>query len=144
MRSLQKSMVAALALAACSCPSFVLAGGASSSDAPVEEPSAQSASHEVGMRVYLDPETGMLSPVPVTPEQMVEDEMFQASKATAPMEEIRRADGTVTVRLNGNFEVASQIVIGADGRRMSLCTQASHASQAPHVHLPDFSKPEER
>jgi hypothetical protein len=144
MKFPQKVVVATRTLAACICPPFVMAGDSSSSDAPAPERSAEPASHEVGMRVYLDPETGMLSPVPVTPEQMVEDELFQASKTTAPMEEIRRADGTVTVRLNGNFEVASQIVIGADGRRMSLCTQASHASQAPHVHLPDFSKPEER
>lgn len=96
------------------------------------------------MRVYLDPETGLLSPVPVTPEQMVEDEMFNAGRAPAPMEELRRADGTVTVRLNGNFEVASQVVIAPDGRKISVCTDAAHAGQAPHAHVLPLPTAEER
>lgn len=106
-------------------------------------PEADSA-HESGMRVYLDPETGMLSPVPVTPEQVVEDEMFKAAHMPAPMEELRRADGTVTVRLNGNFEVASQVVIAPDGRRISMCTDAAHAGQAPHTHFLAAPMTEER
>lgn len=112
-------------------------------ETPGRSPDAASV-HESGMRVYLDPETGLLSPVPVTPEQMVEDEMFNAGRAPAPMEELRRADGTVTVRLNGNFEVASQVVIAPDGRKISVCTDAAHAGQAPHAHVLPQPTAEER
>ncbi len=86
----------------------------------------------------------MLSPVPITPEQMVEDELFNAARAPAPMEELRRDDGTVTVRLNGNFEVASQVVVAPDGRKFSLCVDAAHAGQAPHAHLLPTPMAEER
>lgn len=124
---------------------LTIAAGFSSSPVQAGDPNAaEQASHEVGMRAYIDPETGELSPVPVTAEQMVEDELFQATRKSAPVEEIRRADGTVTVRLNGNFEVASSMVIGPDGKPVKLCSMAEHAGRAAHAHPTTVAQPEER
>lgn len=96
------------------------------------------------MRVYIDPETGQLSPVPVTPEQVVEDELLGLGKQLPPVEEVRHSDGTVVIHLNGRFEVASQIVVGVDGRRTTRCTLADHAGLPDHTHVLQHTQPEEQ
>lgn len=96
------------------------------------------------MRVYVDPETGKLSSVPVTPEQMVEDEISGLEKGLSPVEEIRHPDGTVVTHLNGRFEVASQVDVGPDGRRIARCTLADHAGLPGHTHVLPQTQAEER
>lgn len=108
-----------------------------------EQKPEQAPATESAMRVYLDPETGQLSPVPVTPEQMVEDELLMQQRSLKPMEQLERADGTVTLRLNGNFELASTMVIGPDGRLVRVCTEAHAGVEGPHVH-PVLAPREER
>jgi len=97
------------------------------------EPTAFSA----GMRVYIDPATGRLSPVPVTDEQRRLAERPLEEAESRPMTEFRLADGTVGLNLNGNFEMASQLVVGSDGKRYRLCTDVAHLEDAAHIHPAD-------
>ncbi len=89
---------------------------------------------DVGMRAYVDPETGLLTSTPVTAEQKQAAARAVSEEKLAPMVERRLEDGTLLIDLNGNFEMAQQQVVGADGKRYRLCTEAAHAAQASHNH----------
>jgi hypothetical protein len=103
--------------------------------AAAAEPSATS--HQAGLRVYVDPETGALVSQPVTAEQRAfaasSSQHFTQddSKATAAV----AADGSRMWILNGEFEMALNAAVDADGTLRSFCDDASHAAQGAHVHL---------
>ena len=96
---------------------------------------------DVGMRAYVDPETGLLTSAPVTAEQKEAAARAVSEEKLAPMVERRLEDGTLVIDLNGNFEMAQQQVVGADGKRYRLCTDAAHAAQASHIHQPAAELP---
>lgn len=98
--------------------------------------SSEVAATDAGMRVYIDPETGRLSPVPITIEQQRFAESSKSVAPMAPMVERRLADGTVLLDLNGNYEMASTVAVGADGKLVSACVDAAHAADPAHVHVP--------
>ena len=120
----------------------------------VDEPSTDSApdtassasSHQAGLRVYVDPETGALVSQPVTAEQRAFAQASNShftqddSKATAAV----AADGSRMWILNGEFEMALRIAILPDGSVSSFCDDSSHAAQGAHVHLSTSTTPDVR
>jgi hypothetical protein len=99
-------------------------------------------SHESGMRVYVDPETGRLVSAPVTAEQRAaaaSDAVFSqdASKAV----EAVAADGSKMYLLNGEFELALGVQLGTDGERHFGCSDAAHAALAPAAHASAHAPP---
>ena len=93
--------------------------------------STANASAVAGMVVARDPETGELG-LP-SPEQMREIGRHQAEivrNTPDGLTEIRRADGSVGVLLNGKIQSYSIARVGADGRPTTQCLTADSDSAA--------------
>jgi len=83
---------------------------------------ASPASVRPGMVVGVDPETGQLG-MP-TAAQMVElspREQAMVSRSGAGLTEVRHADGTVSVNLQGRFQEFVVVRFGADGKPVYGC-----------------------
>jgi hypothetical protein len=123
------------ALAACAAMP-ALAG-----EPPASEPVQASAEADVvpgaGMRVAVDPTTGM--PRPLTAEEArVLDAMAARSRRAVPtpaLQSFKAKGGAVGVKLDPSYMVYSVATVGEDGKvRMDCVTGAEHADDAVHDH----------
>jgi len=123
------------ALAACvALPAFA-------GEPPANEPAQASAEAEVapsaGMRVAIDPATGM--PRPLTAKEAAElDALTARSRATARPSGVRTftaRGGAIGAELDSSYMVYSVATVGADGKaRMECVTGEDHADAAVHDH----------
>ncbi len=84
-----------------------------------------------GMKVAIDPETGKLRP-PTPEEAQALSQAMDARFRTAPLREVKKADGTVMMDLQGQFLEASVVTRNADGTFTHRCS----AGEKPHDALP--------
>lgn len=122
------------AMAAAVTKSAAEAAPAAQAAAPQADAPAQA-----GMRIYLDPENGTLSPVPVGP-----DAAADASKADFGTEVLKDPvqtvlpDGSVMIELNGHGQEYFMMNIDKDGKRTTKCVEdPKAASQAPVAPKPE-------
>lgn len=90
-----------------------------------------------GMRVYLDPETGTLVDRPVTAEQKAaasSDAQELFNQDSSDLQEVRHPDGSVSMDLQGRFEMASSAYRMENGSVGYTCTDVEHAAQGDHTH----------
>lgn len=86
---------------------------------------------EAGMRVYLDPETGELGPVPAGVEIAGDVRAAATSALSEPVETVL-PDGSVMMELNGHGQEYFILDIAEDGSRSVRCVQDPAAPlQAP-------------
>ena len=133
------------ALAACAAMPAV------AGEPPASEPVKASAEADVvpaaGMRVAIDPVTGM--PRPLTAKEAAElDALAAKSRAAVPapaMQSFKARGGAVGVKLDESHMVYSVATVGADGKvRMECVTGAEHAHDAVHDHAhPDSNDHQE-
>ncbi|MEO6463678.1 MAG: hypothetical protein ABIP29_11440 [Candidatus Eisenbacteria bacterium] len=87
----------------------------------------------MGMMIAIDPETGevgMPSPAQISEMNLSEDEA--ASHEDDGLTQVRSADGTVTVHLQGRYQEYAVIRKAADGTNVVGCVD--HPAKADHVH----------
>ena len=133
------------ALAACAAMP-ALAG-----EPPVGEPEQAAAATDVvpgaGMRVAVDPVTGV--PRPITAKEAAELDALSAKSRAAlrapAMQSFKAKGGAVGVKLDESHMVYSVATVGADGKvRMECVTGAEHAHDAVHDHAhPDSNDHQE-
>lgn len=88
------------------------------------------------MRVYLDPETGTLVDRPVTAEQKAaasSDAQDLFNQDSSDLQEVRHPDGSVSMDLQGRFEMASSAYRMEDGSIGYTCTGVEHAAEGKHT-----------
>jgi hypothetical protein len=94
---------------------------------------------DAGMRVYLDPETGTLSPVPTT----VEDAVVAQPEALAEPVKTVLPDGSIMMELNGHNQEYFTVELGPDGKPVAKCSQ-NHDHKTDVTTPAPAAKPEER
>jgi hypothetical protein len=95
-----------------------------STSAPVAAQPVASAPASAGMRIYRDPETGVLGMPPAS------DQPTDFSGMFGPVSEpvlITHADGSLEMELNGNGQEFAIMTIGKDGRPAFHCVQGPRA-----------------
>ena len=79
--------------------------------------------HTSGLTVYKDPETGRLMPLPPEKlEELVSEEFRKSvSMSHEGLKETAAPGGGVMIDLQGRFQNAMQVQVGADGQLSSHC-----------------------
>jgi hypothetical protein len=114
-----------------------VATAAPPSAAPSAAPSAPASA---GMRAYLDPETGVIGPMPRSAAEAAELDAV-GGELPDPIE-IRRPDGTVLLDLQGHMQEYYVVQLDANGKRVVRCvSDPKLALEAPPAPAP---QPEER
>jgi hypothetical protein len=107
---------------------------------PVATAAAPSAPASAGMRAYLDPETGVIGPMPRSAAEAAELDAV-GGELPDPIE-IRRPDGTVLLDLQGHMQEYYVVQLDANGKRVVRCvSDPKLALEAPPAPAP---QPEER
>ena len=98
--------------------------------APVQTTSA------AGMRVFLDPESGVLVDRPITQEQKnaVAADAARFRQDDSGLKLVIHPDGSKSVDLEGRYELAMRMHTSADGTVGYSCTDAAHEAQGEHSH----------
>lgn len=113
-----------------------LAGAAEPASKPDSTASAgTSPKGAMGMRVYVDPETGALVDRPVTPAQKnaAAAENAQFRQDDTGLKVVTHPDGSISIDLEGRFQMATEAQVSADGSVRVTCNDADHAAQAKHT-----------
>ncbi len=107
--------------------------------AMAQEPASNT--HESGVRVYVDPETGRLVSAPVTAEQRAAAAADAAtfSQDSSKVVEAVAADGSPMYILNGQFELALGVAVDEHGQRHYGCSDASHAALSAAEHASEHA-----
>jgi hypothetical protein len=101
---------------------------------------ASMAPGSAGMRAYLDPETGVIGPMPRSAAEAAELDAV-GGELPDPIE-IRRPDGTVLLDLQGHMQEYYVVQLDANGKRVVRCvSDPKLALEAPPAPAP---QPEER
>jgi len=85
---------------------------------------------EAGMRVEIDPETGVLGPARAAPSSLERSEAEAAAlnRSSEGLQEVVLPDGSVMVDLQGRFQEYVVMEIGPDGKRRMRCVQQPAAA----------------
>ena len=112
------------------------AAGAGAADQKAKEQPATGNTAEVGLRVYVDPQSGELLSQPVTAEQRQQaanaDALF--NQDNSDLVPVQMPDGSTMVDLRGRFQQATVATVQADGSIRTYCSDAGHAAQGLHHH----------
>jgi hypothetical protein len=86
------------------------------------------------MRVYVDPETGTLSPTPVTQEQRehAQREVRSASAQSNQFPSKRMPDGSLMVEFGENMMMDTTATVDADGKTHINCAQTHVHDEVDH------------
>lgn len=132
------------ALAATAISMLLVSTGASAEGSNKAEPdqvepvaAAKSESNaNVGMRVYVDPDTGELVSQPVTSEQRAAAQATDALFVDNPnaIVESVAVDGSRMLILNGQHEMAMTATVDATGKRHVQCMDKTDGGSGPHRH----------
>lgn len=110
------------------------AGDQKSESAPA--PAVTAPQGEVGMRAYVDPQSGQLVSEPVTDEQRRQatevDPAF--SQDSSDLEVVHLPDGSTMMDLQGRFQQATVASVQSDGRLTTYCNDADHLALGKHSH----------
>ena len=85
--------------------------------------------YSAGMRVYLDPETGLIGSMPA--DAAAEPELNTEGAGLTP---VVQADGSLMVDLEGRFEMYSTVTLGSDKRPVFQCSQKAHPAHDSCMH----------
>jgi hypothetical protein len=109
---------------------LIVACDSSPRTANVPQPSTDNPA-AAGMRVFLDPETGELGPVPAGMDVALDAKAQAGTELSEPVETVL-PDGSVMMELNGHGQEYFVLDIGPDGQRSARCVQDPKAAlQAP-------------
>ena len=117
-------------------PLLLLAGLAPSAQAEDAATTTAPPASGEAMRVYVDPETGELTPAPVTEQQRrdaaADSANYREDGDTARV--VRHADGSTTAYLDGRFEQSTVVTSDGNGTLKAHCADAAHAGRGAHEH----------
>jgi hypothetical protein len=93
-------------------------------------PTAPAVNHAAALRVQLDPETGEIVPVTGLDKAELDRQMSQMlNRSSAGLREVRHADGSVSVDLEGRFQSLSVATTDSTGAVRTRCVTNGQESR---------------
>jgi len=117
---------------------FACAAETSAKSASPTAPQTQGA---VGMRIYVDPGTGAMVDRPVTAQHKsaAADDDAQFNQDNSGLRVVTHPDGSISIALEGRFQMATQAHKAEDGSIKYTCEDAEHSAQGEHTHAQPVS-----